>query len=133
MGPSMRQVESGGIELTWDPAARLCVMRQPEVRATGPHAEHLVAALTGWIGASGEPFALLVDVDRGAAVDAGWRSAWSGVFRQHRDHSFIAIFKMGPLVRIAAEMFRVATGVRLKTFADERSARLWLREMGIPA
>ena len=129
----MERVESGGIELVWDAGTRLCVMRQPDVRATGHHAEYLIGVMARWVGAGGEPFGLLVDVDRRAAVDAGWRSSWSAFFRQHRQHSYIAIFKMGPLVRIAAEMFRIATGVHLKTFTDESSARTWLREMGIAA
>jgi hypothetical protein len=40
---------------------------------------------------------------------------------------------MGPIVRLAAEMFRIGTGLKLKAFADEASARAWLRTMGIRA
>jgi len=40
---------------------------------------------------------------------------------------------MNPVVRIAAEMFRLGTGLRLKAFATEAEARAWLQEMGIPA
>jgi hypothetical protein len=40
---------------------------------------------------------------------------------------------MGPLIRVAAEMFGIGMRLRLKAFADEAQARSWLREVGIAA
>jgi hypothetical protein len=38
---------------------------------------------------------------------------------------------VGPVIRVVAEMFRIATGIQLRGFADEAAARGWLREKGI--
>lgn len=66
-------------------------------------------------------------------MDAAYRSVWGTFFKQHRGESYIAFFNMKPAVRIAAEMFRIGTGVQLKAFADEGDARSWVRQKGIPA
>lgn len=122
------------IEMTWEPEARLAMIRfERETRATGKDAVALVDALTGWIGLDRKPFGLLGDGSGLGGVDAGYRSVWSTFFRQHREDSCIAFFNMGPIVRIAADMFRLGTGLRLKAFADEREARSWLRGLGIAA
>lgn len=121
------------IEMTWNPEARLAVLRfNAETHATGKDAVILVEALSGWIGTDGEPFGLLGDGTRLASVDAKYRSEWSRFLRRHRGNCRIAFFNMGPVVRIAAEMFRIGTGVQLKAFAEEAEARSWLREKGIP-
>ena len=124
----------GTMRLAWDPATRVATLQfLEETRGTGDHAVPLIAALSRWIGAGREPFALLGDGAGLAAVDAGYRSQWGAFFREHRDHAFIAFFHMGPLIRVAAEMFRLGTGTRLKAFATEVEARSWLRGMGIAA
>jgi hypothetical protein len=101
--------------------------------ATGKDAVLMVEAMTGWIGAEGDLFGLLGDGGNLAGLDAEYRSVWGSFFRQHRRDSCIAFFNMGPIVRLAAEMFRIGTGLKLKAFADEASARAWLRTMGIRA
>lgn len=136
--PRVRQTEwrvtSGVIELSWDPETRVALIRfARETHATGNAARVLVEALTRWIGTEGKPFALLGDGGKLAGVDAEYRSVWGRFFRQHREDAFLAFFNMGPIIRIAAEMFRIGTRLRLKAFADEKSARAWLREMGIDA
>lgn len=130
----MDKVTRGSIEMTWDSEARLALLRfESATRATGKDAVVLVDALTRWIGTDRKPFGLLGDGGRLAGVDAEYRSVWGKFFRQHRDDSFIAFFNMGPIIRVAAEMFRIGTGLRLKAFAGEDEARSWLREMGIAA
>lgn len=130
----MEQVRSGTIVMTWDPESRLAVIRfERETRATGKDAAVLVDALRRWIGTEGRPFGLLGDGGRLAGLDAEYRSLWGRFFRDHREDSRIAFFNMGPIIRIAAEMFRIGTGVRMKAFADEDAARSWLREKGIAA
>lgn len=127
-------ITSGAIEMTWDSESRLAVLRfERDTRATGKDAVVLVDALTHWIGTDRKPFALLGDGGRLGGVDAEYRSVWGKFFRQHRQDSRIAFFNMSPLIRIAAEMFRIGTGVRMKAFADEESARSWLREMDVAA
>ena len=121
-------------EMTWDPQTRLAVLRfSAETHATGQDAAVLIAALSTWVGTGPEPFALLGDGERLRGVDAEYRSRWSGFLRQHKDRCFVAFFNMGPVIRIAAEMFRLGTGLRLRAFAKEKHARAWLRSIGIAA
>lgn len=130
----MERVTTGPIEMTWDPESRLAEIRfERDTQATGKDAIVLVDALAGWIGTQGRPFGLLGNGGKLSGLDAEYRSVWGRFLRQHRDDSFTAFFNMNAAVRIAAEMFRLGTGLRLKAFADERDARAWLRENGIPA
>lgn len=130
----METVTSGTIQMTWDPEVRLAVIRfEHKTQATGRDARVLVDALTAWIGAEGEPFGLLGDGANLAGLDAEYRSVWGAFFRQHRGDSSTAFYNMGPVIRIAAEMFRIGTGLPLKAFADETDARAWLRQRGIRA
>ena len=130
----MERVTTGPIEMTWDPDSRLAeISFERETRATGKDAIVLVDALTGWIGAEGTPFGLLGNGGKLSGLDAEYRSVWGRFLRQHRNDSIIAFFNMNAVVRIAAEMFRLGTGLRLKAFAGETEARAWLRDNGIPA
>lgn len=133
-GSALERVNRASIEMTWDPNARLAVIRfHRETRATGEDARALVDAMTRWVGTDGSPFALLGDGERLGSLDAEYRSVWGGFFRLHRDDASIAFFNMGPVIRVAAEMFRIGTGAQLKAFADEAAARAWLRQRGIAA
>jgi hypothetical protein len=130
----METVTVGGILMTWDPEARLVVISFARAtQATGKDAVVLVDALESWIGNEGGPFGLLGDGDNLSGLDAEYRSRMGRFFREHREEVHLAFFNMNPLVRIAAEMFRIGTGLRLKAFAHEPDARAWLREMGITA
>jgi hypothetical protein len=130
----METVTTGPIVLTWDADARLAIIHfEREAQATGRDAVVLVDAMTGWIGTEGKPFGLLGDGGKLSGLDAEYRSAWGSFLRHHREDSHTAFFNMNAVVRIAAEMFRIGTGLRLKAFAGEEEARAWLRENGIPA
>jgi hypothetical protein len=130
----METVTSGSIQMTWDPDVRLAVIRfERETRAAGRDARVMVEAMTRWIGTEGKPFGLLGDGGNLSGLDAEYRSVWGSFFREHRQDSSTAFFNMGPIVRIAAEMFRLGTGLPLKAFADEEDARGWLRQRGIRA
>jgi hypothetical protein len=130
----MERVIVGAAEMTWDPEARLAVLGfSRETTTTGADAIVLVDALSGWIGTTGKPFGLLGDGGRLRGVDAEYRSVWSRFLRQHRQDSYTAFFNMSAMVRIAADMFRIGTGLRLKAFATEPEARAWLRGVGIRA
>lgn len=114
--------------------ARLSVLRfERETKATGRDAAVLVEAMTRWVGAERQPFGLLGDGGKLSGLDAEYRSAWRQFLGQHRDEAYVAFFNMGPVIRIAAEMFRIGTRLHLKAFAEESEARDWLRGMGIPA
>jgi hypothetical protein len=130
----MDKITSGDIVMTWNPEARLAFIQfERDTRATGKDADVLVETLTRWIGTDGKRFGLLGDGGKLAGVDAGYRSVWGKFFQQHRGDSYIAFFNMNPIIRIAAEMFGIGTGLRLRAFSDESKARSWLREMGIAA
>ncbi len=121
-------------QITWDIASRVAFVRYTfGVSLTGSDGPFLVDALTGWIGAASEPFAVLADAKGLYGTNAEYRASASRFFRQHRDHAFIALINLGPVIHVVVEMFRVATGIQLKTFADEAAARSWLRMKGIAA
>lgn len=137
----MERIGTRSIEMTWDPDARIAELRfERETHANGQHAKVLVDALSRWIGLPGlpgppgsdsKPFALVGDGSNLAGVDAEYRAVWGKFLRQHRDDCYVAFYNMGLVIRIAAEMFRLGTGIRLKAFANEADARAWLRQMGI--
>jgi hypothetical protein len=130
----MLNVTGNTYEMTWDPASRVATLRfSADTHGTGKDAVALIDALTAWIADDPRPFALLGDGGRLKGVDAEYRSRWNRFLRQHRDRCFIAFFNMSALLRIAADMFRIGSGLRLKAFADEESARAWLRRVGIAA
>jgi hypothetical protein len=131
----VEKVTSRGIALTWDLETRVAVLRfEHETRATGQDARVLVDAFRGWIGTGGEPFALLGDGDKLASIDAEYRSLWANFLIENRDRVHIAFFNMNPLIRIAADMFRLGTGLNIRAFGEnEEEARSWLRQQGIPA
>jgi hypothetical protein len=130
----MERVIVGSAEMTWDPDARLAVLGfSRETTPKGADAVVLVDALSRWIGTGGEPFGLLGDGAKLRGVDAEYRSTWSRFLRQHRANSYMAFFNMNAIVRIAADMFRIGTGLNLKAFATEAEARAWLRTVGIRA
>lgn len=128
----LEKVTVGSAEMDWDADSRLAILRfTRETHATREEAVRLVEALTRWIGTEGRTFGLLGDGAKLSGVDAEYRSMWGAFFKQHRGESFIAFYNMSPIVRIAAEMFRIGTGVQMKAFADEMHARSWLRKRGI--
>lgn len=130
----MDKITVGSIEMTWDAESRLAFIRfESETRATGKDAVVLVDALTSWIGMDGKPFGLLGDGGSLAGVDAEYRSVSGRFFQQHREESYIAFYNMSILIRVAAEMLGLGSGLRLKAFAHEHEVRSWLREKGIPA
>jgi hypothetical protein len=130
----MERILTGAIEMTWDPEARLAVIRfERATQATGKDAVVLVDAMTGWIGTESKPFGLLGDGGRLSGLDAEYRSVWGRFLRRHPSDANVAFFNMNAIVRIAAEMFRIGTGLRLKAFVTEADARSWLRENGIAA
>jgi hypothetical protein len=92
-----------------------------------------VSALGSWVGADPAPFGLLGDGHGLRSLDAEYRSLWGRFLRRQSERCFVAFFHMGPVVRIAADMFRIGTGLQMKAFADEEPARAWLREKGIDA
>lgn len=128
----MDKIAVGTIEMTWDREARIASLRfAAETRGTGKDAAALIDALTRWIGTDGKPFGLLGDGGKLSGVDAAYRAAWGRFFRKHRKDSYLAFFNMNAIIRVAAEMFGLGTGLRLRAFAGEGQARAWLREMGI--
>jgi hypothetical protein len=132
--PSQSTVRSASTEITWHAPSRIAfVCYSAGVVLTIKDARFLADALTGWVGAGGEPFAVLADGARLGGTDGEYRAEASRFFRKHRDHAFIALIHLGPLIQVVVEMFRVGTGIPLKTFADETAARAWLRTKGVAA
>jgi hypothetical protein len=127
-------VTSPSTHITWHAPSRVAFVRYAlGASLTGPDGPFLVDALTGWIGTAGEPFAVLADAKGLQGTNAEYRASASRFFRQHRDHAFIALINLGPVIHVVVEMFRVGTGIQLKTFPDEAAARSWLRTKGIAA
>ncbi len=127
-------VNAGAISLTWEPGIRLATLRfaEPTI-GTGPAAQILVKAITGWAGANFEPFGLLADAKNNPSVDAHWRSTWTAFLKIYKASMIIAVFNMGAVARITAELFRIGVGLNLKGFSQEKDARAWLKTQGIRA
>jgi hypothetical protein len=118
----------------WHPAARLASIRYtPGASLASAEATLLIQALRGWIGAAREPFAILADANGVRGADADYRARTTRFFREFKDELYIALFNVGPLVRVMAEMFRIGSGLKVKALANEADARAWLRSKGIPA
>ena len=122
----------GPTRIVWSPESRLAELRFASGITLGAgEAALLVDSLTDWIGADGRLFGLLADTKGVRGTDAEYRAKTRDFFKQYRDEVFVAVVNMGTVIRIVADMFRLATGIQLKGFADEGQARAWLREKGI--
>ncbi len=129
-----RLVTCGSMELAIQPEARLVVLRFASATSlTGEHGAALVDAMSRVMGERGERFGLLADCHGAQSTDADYRASTGEFFRHHRDTAHIALYNLGPIIRVVAEMFRVGIGLHLKTFDEDAAARSWLRKQGIPA
>jgi hypothetical protein len=127
-------VGSDTTNIRWDPVSRIAFVRYADgATLTGPDGAFLVDALTGWIGPDGKPFAVLADAKGLRGTNAEYRASTSRFFRQHRETAYIALINLGPVIHVVVEMFRVGTGIQLKTFGDEAACRAWFRSKGIAA
>jgi hypothetical protein len=127
-------VTSETLELTWRPDARLAVLRfAPEITLGMVEGALLVDSLTAWIGTDGQPFGLLADTKGVRGADSAYRVRTRDFFEQHRKSAFVAVTNMGPVISVVADLFRIGTGIQLKSFADDANARGWLRAKGITA
>jgi hypothetical protein len=121
-------------EIRWDAVSRLASVRYTDgASLTGRDGPFLVDALAGWVGTDSKPFGVLADAKGLRSTDAEYRASASRFFRARRDTAHIALINLGPVIHVVVEMFRIGTGVQLKTFADEAAARSWLRTKGIAA
>jgi hypothetical protein len=130
----MVKFTSASTEIIWSPEQRVAgVCYTADATLTSKDGDFLIEALKGWIGANGESFAVLANATGLRGTDAAYRAKASGFFRQHRDTAFIALINLGPVIHIVVELFRVGTGIQLKTFASEAQARSWLQTKGFAA
>jgi hypothetical protein len=126
------KVTSASTEITWSPEERLAGVRYTQgITLTSKDGDFLADSLRGWIGAKGEPFAVLANAAGLRGTDAAYREKASNFFRQHRDTAFIALINLGPVIHVVVELFRVGTNIQLKTFSSEAEARSWLRTKGV--
>jgi hypothetical protein len=130
----MVRITSASTEISWSADQRVAGVRYTvDATLTREDGDFLVEALTGWIGVEGEPFAVFADAAGLRGTDGEYRARASGFFREHRDVAFIALVNLGPVIQVVVELFRLGTGIQLKTFASEAAARSWLRTKGIAA
>jgi hypothetical protein len=130
----LQTVTTDAMKASWYSQARIVVASySPNTTLRRKDAAALVEALSGWIGSSREPFALLGDVSGLRGADPDYRAITTKFYKQHEAELRIALFNVGPLLRTMVEMFRVSSGVQLKAFANEAQAREWLRQKGIAA
>jgi hypothetical protein len=121
-------------EIGWEAAPRLARVRYMDgASLSDADGSFLVDTLTGWIGTDGAPFGVLADGRGLKSTNAEYRARASRFFHQHRGVAFIALINVSPVTYVVVEMFRVGTGVQLKSCGDEASARAWLRAKGIAA
>jgi hypothetical protein len=129
----MDKLTNASTEITWSSEDRVADVRYTAgATLTSQDGDFLVEALTGWIGAKGEPFAVFADAAGLRGTKPEYRATTSGFFRQHRATASIALINLGPVIHVVVELFRVGTGIQLKTFPSETEARRWLRTKGMP-
>ena len=134
MTSSATEVSTDAMVVTWHRAARLASIRYtPGASLAGAEASVLIEALRGWLGATREPFAILADAKGVRNADAAYRATTTKFYKEYRDELYIALFNIGPLIRVMAEMFRIGSGLQVKAFGNEEDARAWLRGKGIAA
>jgi hypothetical protein len=127
-------VSNAASTITWDPPSRVAYVRYTAgAKLTEQDGHFLADSLSSWIGADAIPFAVLADAGGLGGTDGAYRARASKFFKQHRDRGFIALINVGPVIHIVVEMFRIGTGIQLKTFSSEDAARDWLRGKGIAA
>ena len=127
----MDQIRARTTLLSWDADKRVAVLRyEAETRSTGEDAKPLVAALRQWVGTQNETFFFLHDCGPLLHMDTEYRAIWWDLFRPYRDSAWIALYNLRPFIKILAEMYFVATGLKMKVFDNEEVARAWLREKG---
>jgi hypothetical protein len=130
----LEKFSNESLEITWNPESRLvCLRFHRGAKGTREDAALIAGSMTVWVGSDGKPFGLLADARNLSGMETEYRAIMGGFFKQHRNHSVIAVYNMGPLIRVGAEMFRIGTGTQLKGFATEPEARSWMRKMGITA
>jgi len=128
----MIKVKSPSTEIAWSPETRLAAVSYTSgITLESDDGDFLIEALAGWIGTNGEPFAVFADAAGLRGTDPAYRAKASGFFRQHRHTAYIALINLGPVIHVVVELFRVGTGIQLKTFASEAAAHSWLRTKGI--
>jgi hypothetical protein len=122
------------MEMTWHPESRLAIVQVvPGITLGDRQGAFLVESLLGWIGTEGKAFGLLAGAKGIRGADSAYRVRTRDFFKRYRASANVAVTDMGPVIRIVGEMFRIGTGIQLKGFSDEASARAWLRERGIAA
>lgn len=127
-------VANDSMQMAWDPPSRVAFVRYArDANLTAADGAFMIDALTRWIGPSGMPFAVLADGAGLRGTEGPYRATVSRFFAQHRDDAFIALVNLGPVIHVVVEMFRIGTGIQLRTFANEALARAWLRAKGIAA
>jgi hypothetical protein len=130
----MITVANESTTLTWSPDQRVVGVRYARDAVLKQRdGDFLADTLAGWLGDSTAPFGVLADADGLAGTDAAYRARAHQFFKQRRDHAFIALTNLGPVIHVVVELFRLGTGVQLKTFGNEADARAWLRTHGVPA
>lgn len=128
------EVKGGPTTLTWIPQSRLALLRyEPGTKLQASDGTFLAQTLRRCIAESREPFGILADYTNGRSTDAEYRAEARAFFQAHRETAYVAIFNASAAIRIAAELFRVATGIQLNALRDEAAARAWLRSKGIGA
>ena len=128
------EITNASTAIAWHAPSRVAFVRYTAgAKLVDADGTFLVEALTRWIGDGVTPFAVLADASGLGGTDAPYRARASKFFRKHRDTAFIALVNVGPVIHIVVEMFRLGTGIQLKTFANEARARAWLRTKGIAA
>ncbi len=128
------EVANESTQLSWLSEPRLVRVRYTrDAVLESKDGDFLVDALTSWIGRGRVPFAVFADAEGLEGVDAEYRAKAGAFFREHHDTGVIALINLGPIVRVVAELFRVATSIQMRTFASEDAARSWIRTKGIAA
>jgi hypothetical protein len=110
---------------SWNPDRRFLDLLFSTPDVGGDDAEQLIRAVREWVGLE-QQFAVLVDCSVVRGVDSAYRRRSWEFLRFCRPRARIATYGAAPVLRVLIDMFRVGTGVELRSFPDTRAARAWL-------
>ncbi len=120
--------------MKWDAATRMVYASfVPGSRLGEADANAIAEAFTRWIGADNDKFGVLIDAEGLAGSDGAFRARCNAYFKQHKERAMMAVIHVGPIVAVLTELFRIGSGLQLKTLSSETTARAWLRSKGIDA
>lgn len=122
----------GRVGFDWDEKSRILTIQYPPAETLDEAlADEVVARVSSAAGPTADYVGVLVDLGKVPDASAGFRARVGDYFRANRTRTKIAVYNASPFMRTMTLLFSKGTGVPIRGFDEEKSARAWLeRGMG---